>query len=789
MNDSSAIDGNNKKLQITQLLEKYVFYWKWFLLSLSLCSLLGFLYIRYADKVYFTQAIILLEDEKKASGDMAGLGELAMVARVSSSSAAFVNDQVQVLNSRRIMRKVVSENRLNIFYYHLGKIKEVAVSEDLSPIKMILLEPNHPRIDSIIYDFTLTEENNKLLLKDQFSRVIPITLGTKMNSPIGPILFVKNSTKKLSSGIRVIVVPEEFAVNALRNQVSVVSNEKMQSFAISISMKSTSQGTGERVVNALIDQYNKDVTFDKLQTARSTSAFINSRLELIAKDLEAADSKVASFKNSNNLADIQRQSQNFIETASDYEKELVEKRTQYVLAEMLQESASQDNDNLLPSNIGLADPTISNYVKAYNDLVLEKSDLLKSSTADHPLIASLNKNLDQVKAMLTKSLENYRKSIQLEQDVLRGQQQKYQGKLLTVPNQERGFNDIIRQQKIVESIYLFLLQKREENEINASALPANLKIVDDAYTYPQPISPRRVYIIVVVIVSGLLIPLSVLYIKFLFDNKVHSKEDLINALDAPILAEIPRAEENIIKDNSRSSLAESLRILRTNMVYMLGQQENACKVIYVTSTTSGEGKSFIATNLAKIIELSEKKVLLIGADIRSPKVLDYLGLSHLKHTQKGITQFLVDPSLDIRSIILKKPNPYHFDILYSGYIAPNPAELLMNGNFARIIEYGRKHYDFVIVDTAPISLVTDTALIAEYADLTMFVVRAEYLDKRMLVFARDMYSESKLKNMSLVLNDVNFQKGYGYGYGYGYGEGLDNSKNSWFSRFFKKDKS
>ena len=354
-------------------------------------------------------------------------------------------------------------------------------------------------------------------------------------------------------------------------------------------------------------------------------------------------------------------------------------------------------------------------------------------------------------------------------NALQSQKSKFENRLNELPTQERGFKDISRQQQTVETLYLFLLQKREELEIQAAATPANLKIIDHAYGSDDPVAPRKMIILLGAMIAGFLIPFGILYLKFLLDNKVHSRKDIEEALGAPILGEIPASEHPIIEENDRSSLAEAIRILRTNISFMLGAaKKNESAVLYVTSTTSGEGKSFIATNLAKILSMSGKKVLLLGADIRSPKVLDYLGLSHLQHTNIGITQYLVNPEMSVSNIVIQKPAPYNFDIIYSGYIAPNPAELLMNGHFADLIAYGRMQYDYVIVDTAPVSMVTDTLLIAEHADMTIYVTRANYLDRRLLNIPKELYEEGKLKNMAVVVNDVDFKRGYGYGYGYGY---------------------
>src|SRR5690606_29659588 len=310
------------------------------------------------------------------------------------------------------------------------------------------------------------------------------------------------------------------------------------------------------------------------------------------------------------------------------ERKLIEYQTQLRLADMMRESVTGDN-SLLPSNIGLNDPSIEASVKSYNELILKREDLLKSATPDNPIVRNIEKNITDIRNNLTRSLRNYINVLSTNVNVIQSQTNKYAGKLGKLPNQERDYKDISRQQQIFESLYLFLLQKREETEITAAATPANLKIIDQAYSSLVPVSPKKQIILLSALILGILIPFVFLYIKFLLDNKVQSRKDIESFFTAPILGEIPSSEEPIIKDNDRSSLAEAIRILRTNISFMLSKKKGESAVIFVTSTTSGEGKSFIATNLSKILAMSGKKVLLLGADIRSPKVLDYLGLSHL----------------------------------------------------------------------------------------------------------------------------------------------------------------
>src|SRR5690606_7263604 len=508
--------------------------------------------------------------------------------------------------------------------------------------------------------------------------------------------------------------PVNQSVDKLLNEVQIVPNKEKQSYVVNYSINSGNISKAKLILNSIIDQYNKDVTDDKTRISKATTQFIDSRLDLISKNLSEADTKVADYKDRNNMVDMSSEIQLYMQNASENERKLIEYQTQLRLADMMRGAITGNEGSILPSNIGLDDLSIQSSIKSYNDLVLERDDLLKSATPDNPVVQNLTKNINELGSSLRSSLNNYRQVLQSNVNALQGQKNKFEGKLNSLPDQERGFKDISREQQIVESLYLFLLQKREETEIQAAANPAILKVIDEAYGADKPVAPRKPLILLGSLIIGLVLPFGILYLKFLLDNKVHSRKDIEERFNAPILGEIPASEDPVVKDNDRSSLAEAFRILRTNIAFMLGTKKDSA-VIFVTSTTSGEGKFFVATNLSRILAMSGKKVLLIGADIRSPKVLDYLGLSHLQHTNIGITQYLINPDMPVDNIIIHKPAPYDFDIIYSGYIAPNPAELLMNGHFKEVIEYGRQNYDYVIVDTAPVSLVTDTLLISEFA--------------------------------------------------------------------------
>src|SRR5690606_29233219 len=441
-------DSDEQELNLKQIFEQYAFYWKWFVISVLACLFIAFVYLRYAQKIYNTSAKILLQDEKQASGDMAGLAELATMTGMGSSSAAFVNDQMEVLRSRRLMRKVVETNRLYLSYYTKGSIKSSEVLESQSPLKVMLLEPDHARLDSVGYSFAVSKKGETYRVKDELDGTRDYILGSKLETPIGPISLVPQENNKLWEGeLQISYIPTDITVDILRNIVQITPNKEAQSFLVNFSMDYPLIAKSELILNSLIDQYNQDVTYDKAQVTRATSKFITSRLELISRDLSEADSKVADFKDRNSLMDMQEEARLYMQNATVNEQKLVEYQTQLSLADMMREATTTTDYSLLPSNIRLSDPSIQANINNYNELVLERDDLLKSATPDNPVVRQLNNNIAQINKNLQISLDNYRKVLQGNVDALQGQKSKFEGKLNQLPNQERGFKDISRQQQ------------------------------------------------------------------------------------------------------------------------------------------------------------------------------------------------------------------------------------------------------------------------------------------------------------------------------------------------------
>ncbi|HLT53050.1 MAG TPA: polysaccharide biosynthesis tyrosine autokinase, partial [Flavobacteriaceae bacterium] len=533
----------------------------------------------------------------------------------------------------------------------------------------------------------------------------------------------------------------------------------------------------ELLINSLIRSYNKESKDDGTKLAVATSDFINERLKLIENDLKNVDKNLADYKTANKLNNTEMESGAFLQNALTVDQEVVELNAQLEVAEHLIKTLEQSTTVLLPSNVGIQDPALTSAINSYNQLVLEKQEYSKSMREDNPAMITLNQNIANIKEGIQGSLSLYRSNLTSSLKIVNNKKSNLNEKLQQLPAQELGFRNIARQQQIVEAIYLFLLQKREEAEIKASATVDVLKVVDEAYGTNIPVTPKRNIIYLGSFLVGLFIPFAILNLKFILNNTIKDKTDFKEVFNGAFLGDIPTSPDVIINDNDRSSLAESFRIIRSNLNFIL-PKNNDSKVIYITSTVAGEGKTFTAVNLSQILSLTKKKVILVGADVRAPKILDYLDLSNNKRKQ-GLTDFIINEQLKTTDIIMREPGNYAFDVLSAGSLPPNPSELLMDERFSLLLQELKNTYDFVIVDTAPVGMVSDTVIIAEHADATLFVARSNFLDKRLTGVLEDMYVNKKLKNIALLINDVDYNRGYRYGYGYGYGE---TKKKKWWQR-------
>lgn len=772
---NSPVNFNEGTINIREEIEKYVYHWKWFVLSTFLALTIVFIYLRYTPNLYEASATILIEDVENS--ELSAFKDLGLVG----NSQASLENEIELLKSRNLIQRVAKELQLNVSYYNQGRVIEAEFFHSGSPFNINFL------ISDSVFDELYTTFS--IIIKSKTHIILKTTLeekefafGEKISLSFGDIVITPKDVNRLKVNDETIIkiIPLRSVAESYRNriQVEVVKNSSV----IRLSLRDRVNEKAQEILDNLIKQYNIDAVTDKSLIAKRTNEFINDRISIIDEDLSQIEAGVEEFKIQNRLTDISSEAGIALQSKNELSKQIIALSTQLKLVDYVNEYISSNTKELIPAGLGIDNSSITESISKYNELLLERNRILNSSSELHPTVINLNTQLNQFKENILQSLSNLKSSLTISLNDIKNQEIRFNSKIAAVPKQEREYRDIQRQQEIIEALYLYLLQKREENAITLAVTLPNAKIVDKAYGGGYPVAPNRRIFYLTALSIGLILPFGVLYVIFLLDNKIHTRKDVEDAINIPILGDIPQSKSEkkvVISDRDRDSTSESFRLLRTNVNFMLSSVKGNSKTIFITSTLAGEGKTFIAINLASVLALTNKKVLLIGGDIRKPKIVEYL---NIKSTKKGLSHFLMDTSLNVSDVI-EQFEETNFDILESGIIAPNPSELLMNGRFDEVLAYGKANYDYVIVDTAPINIVTDTLLFSQQADLFIYVIRANYLDKRLLEIPNKLYKEKRLPNMAVLINDTDLERGYGYGYGYGYGHAeKETKKNRWWRK-------
>ena len=777
---------NDDSINIRSEIEKYLVYWKWYIAGVCMFLVLGYLYNRYTKPQYSATSTILIKNDKKGglSDELAAFKDIGFL----SNSNKNIENEIQILTSRKIVGDVIKSKDLFLTYLSEGRIKNNEVYLN-SPIRIDFLSK-----DSVLYQSKDTVfkvqiiDNKKYLLKDVNNTEIGIyKYNEVVNSKISDFRVVKvNSNEIYYPELTIHFQSLNHTIDKYKSLIN-VKPVNVSSSVLRINLNDVVKNKAEDIVNELIEQYNKDAILDKNQVAEKTKNFIDARLEKIGNDLASINNNLKDFKTENKITNVESESEFFLKSFSANNEKLISNTIQLKLIESIYDDLlkdKNDNETLLASNLGFEDMTIATSIIEYNKLVLQKRRLLRTASKINPQILTLTQQIAGVKKSLIQSLKNIKKSLKLTLEQLEKEDKKIKGKISNVPNQELKLKDIKLQQEIIAKLYAFLLKKKEETEISLAVTVSNAKVIDRAYSSNSPISPKKNVIYYISFALGVITPTILIYLINLFDSKIHNKKDVENAINVPFLGDVPKSEVKekiVIGNDTRSSTAEAFRLIRTNLDFMMTSNKGKSKTIFITSTTSGEGKSFISINTASSLALSGKKVLLMGMDLRAPKVTEYLGLPD----RKGVTNYITNNDLNLEDLIFNIDNVPNLDIIASGVIPPNPAELLMTKRTENLFTIVKEEYDYVVVDTAPVNLVTDTLLIAKHADMFMYVARANYLDKRLLSVPQTLYNEKRLPNMAMVLNDTDPKRSYGYGYG-GYGYGYVVVEEPWYKKIFKK---
>lgn len=754
-------------------LGKYLKYWPWFLLWLLLSFFGAFFYLRYATPIYRASASFIIsgEDSKDTGSEMASYSNLGLLNGLKISN---IDNELAILRSRRLMKDVVSALRVNIQFFINGSVQTIEIYDNL-PFSLKVLRIDDAKLKELgqVSYAIKSLGNSKLQLRNlKTEKIITTEAGGPTDLGFGDVVIVPDSKLKNFSEIIVRFSDGEKVASEYMNKIMLIQAEK-SSNVIELALEDPVKEKAMDIIDQLIFEFNRDAMEDKNLIAGNTANFINERLDIINDELESVESGKEEFKETNRLTDIQAESQIFMQSASEYNKRRQEVGTQMELSRaVLEYLTSSSSSQLLPANLGIEQGGVNQQINEYNNLVLERNRILAGSSDINPVVVRLNSRIDQIKTNIRQSLQRLLTNLQIAQDDLRRQSSSIGSRIMAVPSQEREYRGIERQQGIKETLYLFLLQKREENSLALAVIAPKAKVIDRAYSTGGIVSPNPRNIYLGAMILGLFIPFTIVYLKDLLNNKIRMRADLENLeKNISIVGELPRIKRNnelIIEKNDRSVLAESFRILITNLQYLLVNSKDKSKgvKIFVTSTVKGEGKTFTVVNLGITLANTGKKTLLVGADLRNPKLSQYM-----EHKTKllGVTDYLVDDSLALDKLIGKSKLHTQLDLLSSGSIPPNPYELLKQEKIGAMFTKLEGDYDYIIIDTAPSMLVADTFLITKYADLILYVVRAGFTEKELLKFPLNAKEEGKLQNVSFVLNDVNpGNLGYGNKYGYGY---------------------
>jgi capsular exopolysaccharide synthesis family protein len=516
--------------------------------------------------------------------------------------------------------------------------------------------------------------------------------------------------------------------------------------------------------------FNKDGVKDRQLIHKRTIDFVNQRYSYLSLELDSIEISKQLFKVNNDLVDLSANSAISLEQSFKSQENIFSIENQISITNLLMNTLNDMELDLLPANIGIDNSEINSLISEFNSNILERKKLILSAGESNPSIKQLDNIIKDTRSNIIFSLSNHLNQLEYTKQKLSKQFTKYDIQVSNLPQKEKILRAIERNQQIKEALYLFLLQKREEAQVSYAVTEPSIKIVENAISNAIPIFPKSNIIYLGAIVLGLLLPFGVLYLLFMFNTKLYSKEDLKELnINAPIIAEIPEIlEQNnklIQSSKERSVLAESFRILSSNMNFIVPKFDDKGKVIITTSTIKGEGKTFTALNLAYTYATLNKKVLLIGADLHNPQIHKYLNLDK---SINGLTNYLMDDQFDWRSALINNNTEINCDIMLGGVIPPNPAQLLSNGNLNKLLDAVRMEYDYIIIDTPPTLLVSDTLSIAHFADVTLFVARCNHTNKEVLNFVKDALKDQKINNVGLVLNGLGATNSYGYGYAYNY---------------------
>ena len=758
--------------------------WKWFVLSLIICLGAAHIYLRYATPIYQAAAKLLIKEEQNGRRGNS-IQSSANLGIISNSNG--IDNEMEILKSRTLAQQAVYDLKLYTTYRHEGRIKdhliygeqEVNVDMDYEHLKKLNAPMsfkitregrNYHVVGSYFVPIDDNSYNPGPVTVDKVITALPATLGTR----VGMVKFTQNGNYMLRDGesLKVTMIAPEIAAGKYVGSLSVSPSTKATSIAQLVITDEIPQRAIDYLKQLAI-VYNRQANEDKNQIAVRTEQFINQRLEKINAELGNTEGQLENYKKRNNMVQLSMNASTAFSNADSYAQKLNEANTQVALLDELTKYMNEPSNRHqpIPSNVGLNDASATSLINKYNEIALQRNQLLHSASESSPTVTPLTSQLDDLQASIKRAMSQARAGLNIQRNSIASQQGKYQGQISNTPEQERILTQIGRQQEVKSGLYLMLLQKREENSISLAATADKGKLIDNP-VFAGKVTPKDSIILMIAFGLGLAIPALILFLLAFFRYKIEGHDDVAKLTKLPIIADVAIASDRaktkadiVVHENKNNLMEEIFRSLRTNLQFLMKEHD---KVILMTSTTSGEGKTFIASNVAISFALLGKKVVLVGLDIRKPRLAELFEIDDHHH---GITNLLIKDNItwdDVNKQIVNSGVNSNLDLLMAGPVPPNPGELVTRKSLEETIDILKEHYDYIIIDTAPVGLVTDTLALGRIANATVYVCRADYTQKSSFGLINGLAYEKKMPNMSIVLNGVDLsKKKYGYYYGYG----------------------
>lgn len=762
--------------------------WKWFVLSLIICMGAAHIYLRYATPIYQSAAKLLIKDDEGSGSSFKGSNSIMSATNLGIiSNSNGIDNEMEILKSRTLAQQTVYDLKLYVNYRHEGKLKdhvlygdqEVNIDMDLEHLKKLNAPMNlkitrEGRNYHVTGSYYVPIDNNSFKPEavniDKTFSALPATIGTR----VGVVRFTQNGNYMLRDGesLKATMIAPEIAAGKYVGNLNVTESSKTTTI-VDLVLNDEIPQRAIDYLKQLAIVYNRQANEDKNEIAVRTEQFINQRLEKINAELGSTEGQLENYKKRNNMVELKTNATQAVANADQYAQKLSEANTQVALLDELTKYMNEPSNRHqpIPSNVGLSDASATSLINEYNKIALQRNQLLHSASENSPTVTPLTAQLDDLNSSIKRAMTQARAGLKIQRNSIAAQAGKYEGQINNTPEQERMLTQIGRQQEVKSGLYLMLLQKREENSISLAATADKGKLIDTP-VFAGKVTPKNSIIMLIALILGLAIPAGILFLLEFFRYKIEGHNDVEKLTNLPIIADVAIASERaktkadiVVHENKNNLMEEIFRSLRTNLQFLLKQHD---KVIMFTSTTSGEGKTFIASNVAISFALLGKKVILVGLDVRKPRLAELFEIDDHHH---GITNLLVKDEVnwsDVKEQIIPSGINDKLDILMAGPVPPNPGELVTRESLDQTMEQLKEHYDYILIDTAPVGLVTDTLALGRISNATVYVCRADFTQKASFGLINSLSMEKKLPNMSIVLNGVDLsKKKYGYYYGYG----------------------